>query len=291
MIKTMETKGCSQRRACVALKIDRSSMRYENHKADKSEAYLVKLMTYWAMKYKKYGYRRVEKALRKQGHVVNHKKIYRLWTTYGLTLLRKKRRKRGVSKFIREINAQRPNHVWSYDFMFDRTQYGVKLKILNIVDEYSREALSIKVGKSIQSSDVVEILLELIVSRGMPEYIRSDNGSEFTSKELQKWAKKQGINLLFIKPGHPWENGFVESFNGKLREECLNMEILRSKTEAQVIVDQWKQYYNTERMHSSLGYKTPEEHRKAYIAFASTAALGQKPQQTLKLLDNEPGIN
>jgi len=241
MVEAMRSRGCSQRRCCVALGVDRSSIRYERREPDEMEIYLVKLMSYWAMKRKKYGYRRVEKRLRAQGYVVNHKRAYRLWTTYGMTLWRKKRkRRRGQSKFTREVYAQRPNQVWSLDFMFDRTEYGMKLKILNVIDEFSREALTIQIDRSLKSEDVIEALSEVVSLRGTPEYIRSDNGSEFTAEGMKEWAQKQGVQMVYIEPGHPWENGFVESFNGKFRDECLNMEVFRSKTEAQVVADRWK---------------------------------------------------
>jgi len=226
-------------------------------------------MTYWAIKRKRYGYRRITKELREQGHKVNHKRIYRLWTSYKMTLRPKRRRKRGVSKFHREVCAQRPNQVWSYDFMHDLTLYGRKLKLLNIIDEFTREVLTIQVRKSISSKDVIEILKEVIAERGVPEFIRSDNGPEFVAKKLRQWAKRQGSQTIYIEPGHPWENGFVESFNGKFREECLNMEVLRSRAEAQVIADRWKRFYNTERFHSSLGYKTPVAFRRLFEASAS----------------------
>ena len=287
MVEVMKSSGCSQRRACEAFAVDRSSIRYQRRQPDEMELYLVKLMTYWAMKKKKYGYRRVQRRLRAQGYVVNHKRAYRLWTVYGLTLTRKRRRRRrGESKFTREVNAQRPNSVWGLDFMHDRTQYGKKLKILNVIDEYSREMLTIRIDKSMKSADVLDILEEVVAWRGAPDYIRSDNGPEFIAKIVGEWTQKHGIDWIYIEPGHPWENGFIESFNGKFREECLNMEIIRSKTEAQVIADQWMQYYNHERMHSALDYQTPVEYRAAYEA-STSAALRQMPHAG----DNEPCPN
>ena len=166
MVAAMKTQGCSERRSCMALSVDRSSIRYECREPDAMEAYLVKLMTYWAMRCKRYGYRRVERRLRAEGHVVNHKKAYRLWTTYGMTLnRRRRRRRRGESKFARAVNATRPNEVWCLDFMHDRTQYGVKLKYLNALDEYSREAVTIRVQTQIKSVDVTAMLDEAIMNR------------------------------------------------------------------------------------------------------------------------------
>lgn len=251
------------------------------------EAYLVKQMTYWAMKQKRYGYRRVERRLRAEGHVVNHKKAYRLWTTYGMTLNRKRRRRRrGESKFARSVNATRPNEVWCLDFMHDRTQYGVKLKYLNALDEYSREAVTIRVQTQIKGVDVTAMLDEAITHYGKPKHIRSDNGPEFIAKPVRKWAKKHRIEWVYITPGHPWENGFQESFNGKFRDECLNMEVQRSRTEAQVIAERWRRYYNQERGHSALGYQTPEDYRARYEASAS-AALRPTPHTG----DTEPSPN
>jgi transposase InsO family protein len=160
--------------------------------------------------------------------------------------------------------AEYPNHVWSYDFLEDRTERGGKLRILVIVDEYTRECLAVRIAPSIPARAVVDALEWLCLSRGVPRYLRSDNGPEFVAKVVQQWLEKFGCRTIFITPGSPWENGYVESFIDKLRDECLNREIFRNGREAQVIVETWRQEYNNDRPHSSLGYLTPVEFARQY---------------------------
>jgi len=150
-----------------------------------------------------------------------------------------------------------PNHVWSYDFVADRTIEGRPLKILTIIDEYSRECLAIEVGRSIQSIDILERLTELFLERGLPDYIRSDNGPEFASKLIREWLERLRVGTLFIEPGSPWENGYIESFNGKLRDECLNQEAFSTLLEAKVLIEHWRKEYNQIRPHSACGYRPP----------------------------------
>ena len=160
--------------------------------------------------------------------------------------------------------ASYPNHVWSYDFVEDRTERGGKLRILAIIDEYTRECLAIRVEPSIPASVVIEVLEWLFLTRGVPKYLRSDNGPEFVARAVCQWLKESGCQTLFITPGSPWENGYIESFNDKLRDECLNREIFRNGQEAQAIVETWRQEYNNYRPHSSLGYLTPAEFARRY---------------------------
>ena len=198
--------------------------------------------------------------VRRELGLVNHKRIERLWQEEDLQVpRRRRRRKRHGSTQDRPRPATRPNEVWSFDFVHDLTIQGQKLKMLTVVDEFTRECLEIRVEKQMDSRHVVETLDELIQERGIPRYTRTDNGPEFISDRLNKWLQGIGVEPLFIEPGHPWENGFVESFNGKLRDECLNEEIFWSRAEAQVIVDQYRVLYNHVRPHQSLGYKTPAE--------------------------------
>ena len=150
-----------------------------------------------------------------------------------------------------------PNHIWSYDFLTDRTFEGRPLKILTVLDEYSRECLAIEVERSLQSMDVLERLADLFIERGLPDYIRSDNGPEFAAKQIRTWLERLGVGTLFIEPGSPWENGYVESFNGKLRDECLNRESFTTLTEAKVLIEQWRREYNQVRPHSACGYQPP----------------------------------
>jgi len=198
--------------------------------------------------------------VRRQGYRANHKRIERLWKLEGLPLPKKRPRKR-VRNIIspRSPKATKANEVWSYDFIHDRTEYGQKLKMLTVLDEYTRECLEIRVDKRLDSRHVMETLDELMTERGVPRYTRADNGAEFISKRLTEWLREKGVEPVFIEPGSPWENGFVESFHGKLRDECLNEEIFWSRGEAQVVVDWYREIYNQERPHSSLGYRTPAE--------------------------------
>jgi len=153
--------------------------------------------------------------------------------------------------------AEHRNHVWSYDFVFERTHDGRPLRMLTIVDEYSRECLAIDVARRLGSEDVLERLADLFVERGTPEFIRSDNGAEFTATAVREWLARLGVQTLYIEPGSPWENGYVESFNGKLRDELLDREIFYTLQEAQVMIERWRQHYNQFRPHSSLGYQPP----------------------------------
>jgi transposase InsO family protein len=155
------------------------------------------------------------------------------------------------------LRAEHPNHVWSYDFMSDRTHNGRAFRLLNILDEFSRECLTIEVGRQLTSNDVIVCLADLFVLRGIPAYIRSDNGPEFTAKKVRGWLNTLGVKPLFIEPGSPWENGYIESFNGKLRDELLNLEIFDTLYEAKILIERWRREYNTERPHSALGYRPP----------------------------------
>ncbi len=155
------------------------------------------------------------------------------------------------------LRPEYKDHVWSYDFMIDRTTNGRAFKILNIIDEYTRECLAIMIARKIKQQDVIDLLFHLFIFRGIPEHIRSDNGSEFTAKAVRKWLEKLGVKTLFIEPGSPWENGYIESFNGKLRDELLDREIFTTLEEAKVLIEQWRRDYNQVRPHSSLGYQPP----------------------------------
>ncbi len=213
-----------------------------------------------ATRFGRYGYRRITALLRAEGWRVNHKRVERIWREEGLKVPQKQP-KRGrlwlADGSIVRRRAERPNHVWSYDFVFDRTHDGRPLRMLTIVDEYTRECLAIDVARRLNSEDVLDRLAELFVHRGVPEHIRSDNGPEFTAKAVRRWLSRVGVQTLFIEPGSPWENGYIESFNGKLRDECLNLERFDTLLEAQVLIERWRLEYNHLRPHSSLGYRPP----------------------------------
>ena len=250
----------SQRQACRCLGVPRASMGYVPKPESTVNQVIGQELQRLAVRYRRYGTPRMTALLRRAGYEVNHKRIERLWQVAGLPLPRKRpRRRRMTSAQLHAPTATRANDVWCFDFVHDRTEYGQQLKILTVLDEYTRECLEIRVEKKMDSRHVLETLDELIAERGIPRYTRSDNGPEFVSTLLTQWLRDKGVHPIFIAPGSPWENGFVESFNGKLRDECLNEERFWSRAEAQVVVDWWRQVYNHERPHRSLGFKTPME--------------------------------
>jgi transposase InsO family protein len=228
------------------------------------------------------GYRRVWARLCRRGRRVNKKRVHRLWKAEGLSLprRRKKRRARGPKgEVVRR--AEYPGHVWSYDIIEDRTERGGKLRILCVVDEYTRESLAIRVERSISGAIVAETLEWLFFAHGAPAYIRSDNGGEFIAGVVQKWLAESGCRTLYITPGSPWENPFIESFHGKFRDECLNQEVFYNGREAQIIIENWRLEYNSDRPHSSLGYATPAEFGER--ARAKTSAARESTKQAVIL--------
>ena len=251
--------GVSERRACRVLGQARSTQRH--YPCEKpGEKALVARMIDLATTYGRYGYRRVTRMLRTEGFRVNHKRVERLWRREGLKVP-PKQPKRGRlwlndGSCVR-LRPERPNHVWSYDFVHDRTHDGRPLRMLTMIDEFTRESLAIRVGRRLCSEDVLDLLTELFVERSTPEYLRSDNGPEMTAKAVRSWLARVGVKTLFIEPGSPWENGYIESFNGRLRDELLNGEIFYTLKEAQVLTEWWRQEYNHVRPHSALGYRPP----------------------------------
>jgi transposase InsO family protein len=217
-------------------------------------------LTAFACQYGRYGYRRITALLRNEGWRVNHKRVERIWRQEGLKVPQKQPKRGrlwlndGSSLRLRPLKK---NHVWSYDFVAARTSDGQPIRILVILDEYSRECLSLHVARSISAQDVLEQLFGLMITRGIPEHIRSDNGPEFTATVVREWLSNIGVETLFIEPGSPWENGYVESFNGKLRDELLNGEIFDTLLEAKTVIESWRNEYNSIRPHSSLGYRPP----------------------------------
>ena len=259
MAQACERLGVSERRACRVLGQARSTQRHGLRVPD-DEPRLVARIIELAKEYGRYGYRRITALLRGEGWKVNHKRVERIWRREGLKVP-KKQPKRGRlwladGSCIRR-RAEHRNHVWSYDFVFDRTHDGRPLRMLTIVDEFTRECLAIDVERRLGSEDVLERLTELFVRRGPPAYIRSDNGGEFTAHAVRNWLAWLGVQTLYIQPGSPWENGYVESFNGKLQDELLNGEIFYTLQEAKVLIEQWRQHYNRFRPHSALDYRPP----------------------------------
>jgi transposase InsO family protein len=251
----------SERRACEVVEQPRSTQRYEPQEAD-DEGPLVKRMLELVRLHPRYGYRRIWALLRREEFVVNRKRVYRLWRREGLKVPRKQRKKRrlgtSANGCIRQ-RSERKNQVWAWDFVHDRTSDGRALKWLTIVDEYTRECLALRVGRSIKAQDAIDVLAELFAMHGVPEHLRSDNGPEFIARGMREWLKLLQVGTLYIEPGSPWENGYAESFNSKCRDEFLNAEEFDTVPQARAMAATWKKDYNERRPHSALGYKTPSE--------------------------------
>jgi transposase InsO family protein len=251
----------SERRACKVLGQPRSTQRLVGTKAD-TDRPLVAAMQELAREHPRYGYRRIHAMLKRSGHRAGRDRVQRLCRRHGLKVPQKthKRRRLGCSaNGVRRRRAEHPDHIWTYDFVKDQTTDGRPLKILTVEDEYTRECLAAPVARGFTSGDVIRVLRGLFATRGMPGHIRSDNGPEFIAKAVRGWLEESGVGPLYIRPGAPWENAFGESFNGKLRDECLNLELFTSLGEARVVVGDYREHYDQRRPHSSLGYMTPVE--------------------------------
>jgi putative transposase len=259
----LRTKGVSERRACRLLGLGRSSLRYRPREG-RDEALRRRLLDL-ARRHTRYGYRRAWAVLRREGWAVNLKRVHRVWKELGLSVPRprRRRRRRGGSQDPVPVRAEHPDHVWTYDFLKDHCENGQTLRLLTLVDEFTRECLAIEVGGSIGARRVVAVLERAFAEHGPPEWLRSDNGPEFIAEVVKSWLSGRGAKPRYIDPGCPWQNAYGESFNGKLRDECLNLEVFANRREAAVIVEAWRRSYNTHRPHSSLGYRTPEQFRDA----------------------------
>lgn len=213
-------------------------------------------------KHPRYGYRRIWDALRKEGFHVNRKRIYRLWKREGYRVpqVQHKRRRLGISENgCARFRPTHPNHIWAWDFIFDRDERGRSLKWLTVIDEFTRQCHTLRVERHLTSLDVIDELIRLMNEKGVPAHVRSDNGPEFIAKAIQAWTTRAGVGTLYVEPGAPWENGYAESFQSRLRDELLNVEIFANRNEAQALARIWKRQYNEERPHSSLGYLTPDQ--------------------------------
>ena len=249
----------SERRACRVTGQQRTTQRYERRVVS-DEVQLVKEMRQHARRHPRYGTPRILNLLQEDGWDVNHKRIERLWRREGLKVPQQQRKRRRLGHSANSCSrrrAERKNHVWTYDFVLDRTEDGRRLKLLTLVDEYTRECLAIDVARHITGADVIHTLRRLVGERGAPTHMRSDNGPEFIAHAVRTWLASEHVNTLFIAPGSPWENAYSESFNGKLQDELLKGELFTSMVEARWLVDRWRNEYNQERPHSSLGYRTP----------------------------------
>lgn len=249
----------SQRRACQVIRQPRTTQRYSPYIPEEEERLISRIIEL-ATQYGRYGYRRITAMLKQEGWKVNHKRVERVWRSEGLKVPQKQPKRKRLwlndGSCVR-LRPEHKDHVWSYDFVMDRTSDGKAFRMLTILDEHTRECLSIVVKRRLTSQDVLDELYNLFLLRGTPEYIRSDNGSEFTAKVVREWLHDLEIKTLFIEPGSPWENGYIESFNGKLRDELLDREIFDTLLEAQALIEGWRKEYNQVRPHSSLGYRPP----------------------------------
>ena len=249
----------SERRVCAALGQHRSTQRKAPRGRDDEEQLTADIIAL-ARQYGRYGYRKITALLQAEGWMVNAKRVERIWRREGLKVPPRQPRRGRLwltdGSCVR-LRPERPNHVWSYDFVAGRTHDGRKFRMLNILDEFTHECLAIRVARKLKAADVIDVLSDLFILRGVPAHIRSDNGPEFVAKQVQMWIAAVGAKTAYITPGSPWENGYVESFNARLRDELLNGEIFYSLREAQVVIESWRRHYNTVRPHASLGFRPP----------------------------------
>ena len=269
----------SERRACAALGQHRSTQRQAPRGRENAERLTADVIEL-ARQYGRYGYRKIAALLRDAGWLVSDTRVERVWRREGLKVPQKQPKRRRLwltdGSCIR-LRPEHPNHVWSYDFVEDRTHEGRKYRMLNIIDEFTHECLAIRINRKLKAIDVIDALSDLFILRGVPSHIRSDNGPEFLAKALQDWIKAVGAKTAYIAPGSPWENGYIESFNARLRDELLNGEIFYTLREAQIIIESWRRHYNTVRPHASLGYKPPAPEVFAPAFTAWPAALASAP--------------
>jgi len=269
----------SERRVCRVLGQHRSTQRRIPTGRDDEERLTADIVEL-ARQYGRYGYRKIAELLRTTaGWIVNDKRVERIWRREGLKVPAKQPKRGRLwlndGSCVR-LRAERRNHVWSYDFVEDRTHDGRKYRMLNIVDEFTHECLAIRINRKLNSVDVIDTLSDLFILRGVPEHIRSDNGPEFVAKAVQEWIAAVGAKTAYIMPGSPWENGFIESFNARLRDELLDGEIFYSLKEAKIVIESWRRHYNTLRPHGSLGYKAPAP--EVFVpALAARAAAQPQP--------------
>ncbi len=268
----LKMKKVSERRSCQLVLLARSTCQYRLRREPDEE--FEKQIKELAFANPRYGYRRIHALLERGGQTVNRKRVARVWQKFALQVPHSKKSK----KRLREPRglmpkASRPNEIWTYDFVFDRDAAGRRLKLLTMMDEFTREGLAIRVARSFKATQVKEVLREVGERRGYPDFLRSDNGSEFIAGIIREFLTENNIKAAYIEPGSPWQNGKGESFNGKFRDECLRMEIFGNWREAEVIAEQWRKFYNTERPHSSLSYQTPTEFKRDW----------EKQQRLLKI--------
>jgi putative transposase len=289
----MSVLNLSERRACRALGQHRSTQR-KTPRGKEDEEQLTADLIELARQYGRYGYRKISAPLRDAGWLVNDKRVERIWRREGLKVP-PKQPKRGrlwlADGSCIRLRPEYRNHVWSYDFVEDRTHDGRKFRMLNVVDEFTHECLAIRVDRKLKAIDVIDVLSDLFILRGVPGHIRSDNGPEFVAKAVQTWITAVGAKTAYIAPGSPWENGYVESFNARLRDELLDGEIFYSLREAQIVIESWRRHYNSVRPHASLGYRPPAP--EVFVpAFAAWPAAPSRPAPPARLsLAPRPTLN
>lgn len=266
----MQRRTISERRACNVLQLNRTVKRYHPIPTDNDAQLRAKIIDL-ASQYGRYGYRRITALLKAEGWKINHKRVEKIWREEGLRVPKQQKRRRHYlhNGSCKRLKALYPNHIWSYDCVVARLSNNKPFKCLTIMDEFTRESLCIRVERNIRSQDVLEVLSTLFYERGCPKYIRSDNGSEFIAHKLQAFLKEVGVQTAYITPGSPWENGFIERFNGTLRDEVLNREYFSSLQEVQIVVEVWRQQYNEVRPHSALNYKAPKTFMSLYKTLPS----------------------
>ena len=282
----------SERRVCRVLGQHRSTQRRVPAGRDDEEL-LIADVTELARQYGRYGYRKIAELLRSTaGWIVNDKRVERIWRREGLKVPAKQPKRGRLwlndGSCVR-LRAEHRNHVWSYDFVEDRTHDGRKYRMLNVIDEFTHECLAICIERSLKSTDVIDVLSDLFILRGVPGHVRSDNGPEFVAKAVQKWIGAVGAKTAYIMPGSPWENGFIESFNARLRDELLDGEIFYSLAEAKIIIESWRRHYNTVRPHGSLGYKPPAP--EVFVPALAERSAPQPKPATPTALALRPNLN
>jgi putative transposase len=276
---------------CRALGQHRSTQRKIPRGRDDEERLTADIIEL-ARQYGRYGYRKIAELLRSTaGWLVNDKRVERIWRCEGLKVP-KRQPKRGrlwlADGSCLRLRAERPGHVWSYDFVEDRTHDGRKYRMLNVIDEFTHECLAIRVGRKLKATDVVDVLSDLFILRGVPGHIRSDNGPEFVAKAVQEWITAVGARTAYIAPGSPWENGFIESFNARLRDELLDGEVFYSLREAQIVIESWRRHYNTVRPHVSLGYRAPAPEVVVPALTARTTLLPRPASPAAPVMASKP---
>lgn len=289
----MDVLHVSERRACRALGQHRSTQRKVPRGRDDEEALTADLVAL-AERYGRYGYRKISALLKAAGWQVNDKRVERIWRREGLKVPAKQPKRGRIwdnDGSCLRLRPEHRNHVWSYDFVEARTHDGRKFRMLNVVDEFTHECLAIRVARKLKAIDVIDVLSDLFILRGVPGHIRSDNGPEFVAKAVQAWITGVGSKTAYITPGSPWENGYVESFNARLRDELLNGEIFYRLREAQIVIESWRRHYNTVRPHASIGYRPPAPEVFVPAFTAWPAALARPAPPTTLPVAEQPTVH